>query len=55
MLVGIDQKYLTAESLSTKIVGRIARMRGLTPEWLCELTDRTEKSSTPPPRLGTYF
>lgn len=34
MLVGVDQKYLTAETLSTKIVGRIARLWDMTPEQL---------------------
>lgn len=39
MLVGVDQKYLEAETLSTKIIGRIARFRNVTPERLVELTE----------------
>jgi hypothetical protein len=39
MLVGVDQKYLTAETLSTKIIGRIARLRSVSPERLVELTE----------------
>ena len=55
MLIGVDQKYLEAETLSTKIVGRIARMRGLTPEWLCELVDWNAASGKKPPPPGRFW
>lgn len=31
---GVDQKYLSAATISTKIIGRIARRWGMTPEQL---------------------
>lgn len=31
---GVDQKYLNAETISTKIIGRIARRWAMTPEQL---------------------
>jgi hypothetical protein len=40
ILVGIDLKYLKAETLSTKIVGRLARLHSITPERLVELTQK---------------
>jgi len=53
MLTGIDQKYLTAETLSTKIVGRIARLRNITPERLVELTEKLPPGDKP--LAGRYF